>query len=292
MIAERDGEVVGAALTLPDINQVLAKMNGRLLPFGWWRFLTGSGARSTGCGCSRSASSPRYQHLGVAAALYVRHIEVAARVRQKWGEMGWILEVNEPMNRAMEGMGGKVTKRYGSTSCRCRPPSTGAPQTARSRGRLRRGPPIDWPPMPEEVVLEAQAVEEPRRGRRRGAGGAQPAPGAVAPHGRRGLARRGEDRGDRRRRRPRRRRRHGRRGARRALGAACRGASARGGCFGGARSRRASSPAARSWSTSTSSAPVAHAPGRAARARRRLPRGRGAPAVAVPPAGGAAGATP
>jgi hypothetical protein len=32
MIAEREGEVVGAALTLPDINQVLAKMNGRVLP--------------------------------------------------------------------------------------------------------------------------------------------------------------------------------------------------------------------------------------------------------------------
>jgi hypothetical protein len=26
--------------------------------------------------------------------------------------MGWILEVNEPMNRAMEGMGGQVVKRY------------------------------------------------------------------------------------------------------------------------------------------------------------------------------------
>ena len=40
-MAEKDGEVVGAALTLPDINQVLAKMNGRLLPFGWARFLLG-----------------------------------------------------------------------------------------------------------------------------------------------------------------------------------------------------------------------------------------------------------
>ena len=38
-------------------------------------------------------------------------MEVAAR-RQKGGEMGWILEVNEPMNRAMEGMGGSVVKRY------------------------------------------------------------------------------------------------------------------------------------------------------------------------------------
>ena len=34
-IAERDGEPIGAALTLPDVNQALAKLNGRLLPFGW-----------------------------------------------------------------------------------------------------------------------------------------------------------------------------------------------------------------------------------------------------------------
>jgi GNAT superfamily N-acetyltransferase len=111
MIAERDGEVVGAALTLPDVNQVLARMNGRLLPIGWWRFLTGRGdidrVRVLALGVK-----PRFQHLGVAAALYVRHVEVAPRVGQLWGEMGWILEVNEPMNRAMEGMGGAVVKRY------------------------------------------------------------------------------------------------------------------------------------------------------------------------------------
>jgi GNAT superfamily N-acetyltransferase len=111
MIAERDGEVVGAALTLPDINQVLTRMNGRLLPLGWWRFLTGrrkiDRVRVLALGVK-----PRYQHFGVAAALYVRHIEVAPRVGQLWGEMGWILEVNEPMNRAMEGMGGQVVKRY------------------------------------------------------------------------------------------------------------------------------------------------------------------------------------
>src|SRR5918996_693048 len=34
-IAEKDGEVMGAALTLLDYNEVLAKLNGRLLPFGW-----------------------------------------------------------------------------------------------------------------------------------------------------------------------------------------------------------------------------------------------------------------
>jgi hypothetical protein len=42
----------------------------------------------------------------------VRHLQVAPLVGQIWGDMGWILEVNEPMNRAMEGMGGEVVKRY------------------------------------------------------------------------------------------------------------------------------------------------------------------------------------
>ena len=111
MIAERHGEVVGAALTLPDINQVLAKMNGRLLPFGWWHFLAGR-RRINSIRVFALGVKPRYQHLGIAAALYVEHAEVAARTPQKGGEMGWILEVNEPMNRAMEGMGGSVVKRY------------------------------------------------------------------------------------------------------------------------------------------------------------------------------------
>jgi GNAT superfamily N-acetyltransferase len=111
MIAEREGEVVGAALTLPDINEVLAKMNGRVLPLGWWRFLTGR-RKIDQVRVFALGVKPEYQHYGVAAALYVAHREVAARVRQKGGEMGWILEVNEPMNRAMEGMGGSIVKRY------------------------------------------------------------------------------------------------------------------------------------------------------------------------------------
>ena len=55
---------------------------------------------------------PAYQHLGIAAAFYIRHLEMGKRKGQMDGETGWILETNEPMNRAMEGMGGKVVKRY------------------------------------------------------------------------------------------------------------------------------------------------------------------------------------
>ena len=110
-MAERDGEILGAALTLPDINQVTKKMNGRLLPFGWLRFLLGKG-RIDRVRVFALGVKPEYQHTGIAARFYVRHIETAAEVGVSGGEEGWILEVNEPMNRAMEGMGGTIVKRY------------------------------------------------------------------------------------------------------------------------------------------------------------------------------------
>ncbi len=111
MIAEKDGEVIGAALTLPDINQVLVKMKGRLLPFGWWHFLTGR-RKITRVRIFALGVKPAFQHTGVAAAFYVRHRQVAEIGPQKGGHTGWILETNEAMNRAMEGMGGTVSKRY------------------------------------------------------------------------------------------------------------------------------------------------------------------------------------
>ena len=111
-IAEKDGEAIGAAVTLPDINQVMAKLNGRLLPFGWAKFLLGKGKvdrlRVFALGVKHE-----YQHTGVGAGLYLKHLEAAERPGAiKGGEMGWILETNKPMNRAMEGMGGKIVKRY------------------------------------------------------------------------------------------------------------------------------------------------------------------------------------
>jgi GNAT superfamily N-acetyltransferase len=113
MIAERkdNGEVVGAALTLPDYNQVLHKIDGRLLPFGWAKALRArkeiDRVRVFALGVK-----PEYQHTGVAARFYQMHFESAERTPQTYGEMGWILETNRPMNRAMEGMGGKVVRRY------------------------------------------------------------------------------------------------------------------------------------------------------------------------------------
>jgi GNAT superfamily N-acetyltransferase len=110
-IAEKDGRTVGAALTILDYNEILARLNGRLLPLGWIRFLrakrTIEHVRVWALGVL-----PEYQHTGVAARFYIEHFEAAARTPQKGGETGWILEANTAMNRAMEAMGGDIVKTF------------------------------------------------------------------------------------------------------------------------------------------------------------------------------------
>jgi GNAT superfamily N-acetyltransferase len=110
-IAEKGDEVVGAALTLPDVNKILAKLNGRLVPLGWLRFLRErrriDELRVFALGVKRD-----YRHTGTAAAFYAEHWRDCRRHQIRRVETGWILETNEPMNHAMEALGGDVVKRY------------------------------------------------------------------------------------------------------------------------------------------------------------------------------------
>jgi GNAT superfamily N-acetyltransferase len=110
-VAEKDGETVGAALTLPDYNQVLVRLGGRLLPFGWakalWYRRKINRVRVFALGVKRE-----WQHTGIAAKFYELHFDAAERTPQTGGEMGWILESNRSMNRAMEGMGGRIVRTY------------------------------------------------------------------------------------------------------------------------------------------------------------------------------------
>jgi GNAT superfamily N-acetyltransferase len=112
MVAEnREGETVAMAITVPDLNQVLKRMNGRLLPLGWWHYLRRKKLIDR-VRVGFLGVKPAYQHTGVAAALYVEHFNMAIVTPQKWGEMGWILETNKAMNSAMEAMHGRIVRRY------------------------------------------------------------------------------------------------------------------------------------------------------------------------------------
>jgi GNAT superfamily N-acetyltransferase len=112
MVAEdANGKTVGMAITVPDINQVLKRMDGRIFPTGWWHYLNRRRIVDR-CRVGFLGVRPAYQHTGVAAGLYAEHFETAAVTPVKGGEMGWILETNKAMNRAMEAMGGEIVKKY------------------------------------------------------------------------------------------------------------------------------------------------------------------------------------
>jgi GNAT superfamily N-acetyltransferase len=111
MVAELDGKTIAMAITIPDVNQVLKKMGGRLLPLGWLYYLL-RGRIIDRLRVGFLGVLPEYQHTGVAAALYMEHFAAAQRGRQKYGEAGFILETNSSMNRGLEAMGGQIVKRW------------------------------------------------------------------------------------------------------------------------------------------------------------------------------------
>jgi GNAT superfamily N-acetyltransferase len=111
LLAEAKGEAVGFALALPDYNQALRRINGRLFPVGllkllWYRRKM-NGARVLTLGLK-----PGYRRMGIDAMLYLRLWEEAPKNGYPLVECSWILEDNWPMRRGLERMGARVYKTY------------------------------------------------------------------------------------------------------------------------------------------------------------------------------------
>ena len=112
LLAEHNGKVVGFALAIPDINQLLIKIKrGRLFPTGIFKLLLGrkkiNYVRVLALGVVEG-----YRKMGIEACFYAEIIERAAAKKIKGGEASWILENNELMNNGLLKLNAKVYKRY------------------------------------------------------------------------------------------------------------------------------------------------------------------------------------
>ena len=108
MFAHVDGELAGAALTIPNINEVLIRNRGRLFPLGWLTmFWMIKGHRVRSCRVTTLGVKRPYRRLGIGAVFYLRTLEAGRRLGYQWGDMGWIIEDNDAMNRAIILMGGR-----------------------------------------------------------------------------------------------------------------------------------------------------------------------------------------
>ena len=116
-IAEVDGEAAAFMVVLPNINEAIRSLHGRLFPVGWAKLLWRLKVRYPGTfrvplmGVRRGFQRSR---LGTALAFLV--IEAARPAVNRHGvkeiELSWILEDNAGMRSIIESIGGRAYKRY------------------------------------------------------------------------------------------------------------------------------------------------------------------------------------
>jgi GNAT superfamily N-acetyltransferase len=111
LIAEVHGEPVGFALALPDYNQALRHVNGRLFPLGilkllWYRRRI-SRLRVLTLGLKQG-----YHRKGIDALFYLKIYQNGLAAGLHQAEAAWILEDNWGMRRGLERMGAYVYKTY------------------------------------------------------------------------------------------------------------------------------------------------------------------------------------
>lgn len=111
IMAEVDGRPAGFFMAVPDYNQVLRRINGRLGPLELFKFLWYS-RRISDIRVLTLGVKEEFRKKGIEGLLYLESFKAAVRRGYKRAEMSWILEDNMPMRRGCELMGGKVYKKY------------------------------------------------------------------------------------------------------------------------------------------------------------------------------------
>ena len=111
IIAEINGVPAGFSLSIPDLNQVLKKMNGRLLPFGIFKLLSGK-KKIDMVRIIIMGVKHEYQKKGIDSVFYLETIKEGNRKGIKAGEISWVLEDNMPMRQTAENLGAYIYKTY------------------------------------------------------------------------------------------------------------------------------------------------------------------------------------
>ncbi|HYW79358.1 MAG TPA: GNAT family N-acetyltransferase, partial [Thermoguttaceae bacterium] len=116
LIAEVDGRMVGFSVTVPDLNEMIRPLRGRLtnrgLPVNLARFLYRKPRVKVGRMMVLEVLK-QYRRRGIAEALILKTFEYGKNSLGFTGaELGWTLEDNDAVNRTIEAVGGRHYKTY------------------------------------------------------------------------------------------------------------------------------------------------------------------------------------
>lgn len=103
-LAEIDGEPAGYFVAMPDMNALLAKMNGRLFPTGVFRLLLGR-RRITRYRVFMMGVRPKFRRCGLPLVFLQRFHDEAMRRGATEVEFSWVLEDNHEVNALLGRIG-------------------------------------------------------------------------------------------------------------------------------------------------------------------------------------------
>lgn len=106
-----DGKPAGLAIAIPNYNFIFQKMDGRIFPFGIFHYLFGKNKVSTGRQMMLGIVK-EYRNRGIEAVFYEESVKRGRKLGYIGGELSWILEDNEMMNRGIRSIGGMPYKKY------------------------------------------------------------------------------------------------------------------------------------------------------------------------------------
>ncbi len=109
--AEYRGKPVGFYLVLPDYNQVIRKMNGKMGPVQIIRFLLGR-KKIDAVRLMMAGIEEEYRKKGLDGMLYLESARTTRDLGYVDSEISWLLEDNLLVIRAAEMMGGTLYKKY------------------------------------------------------------------------------------------------------------------------------------------------------------------------------------
>jgi hypothetical protein len=111
LIAEIQGKPVAFSMALPNANEVLKRLNGRLFPFGILKALYYGNKIKTARLVTLGIVAG-YRRRGLDSVLTLETLRAARRLGYKRGEISWTLEDNHLVNRAIMAFGSKRSKTY------------------------------------------------------------------------------------------------------------------------------------------------------------------------------------
>jgi hypothetical protein len=121
-IADVNGQAAGMCITLPNLNEALAGLDGKLFNYGvplgaarlLWRLKVRhpKSTRLMMLGLRKSIRQNVKRYGGLSAAMYVEVAKRGAAKGCQWGELSWTREDDAPINLGIRSMGAQVYKKY------------------------------------------------------------------------------------------------------------------------------------------------------------------------------------